>query len=80
MTIENTRLELGKIELRFGKMISTIDRCKLSEMAEDVLIIADSARALKQDGLISPVDHLKIVDRLRENINVANRNCTCKKR
>jgi hypothetical protein len=71
---------LNRIDLRFGKMKAMVDKCDLSKMAEDILIIVDSARALKENELIPPTDHLKIIDRVRENIEIANRNCICKTR
>lgn len=76
----NVSFELGKIELRFGKMNVGIDRCNLSEIAKDSVIIVDSARSMKENGLISPTDYLKIIDRLNENIDTANTKCVCKKR
>lgn len=75
----NTQLELGKIELRFGKINIGIDRCELAEIAKDSVIIVDHGRALKENGLISPTDYLKIIDRINENIDIANRKCKCKK-
>jgi hypothetical protein len=69
---------LNRIDLRFGKMKAMVDKCDLSKMAEDVLIIVDSARALKENALVSPTEYLKIIDRVRENIEIANRNCVCK--
>lgn len=75
----NTQFELGKIELRFGKIKIGIDRCVLAEIAKDSVIIVDHGRALKENGLISPTDYLKIIDRVNENIDIANRKCICKK-
>lgn len=69
---------LNRIDLRFGKMKAMVDKCDLSKIAEDTLIIVDGARALKENALISPIEHLKIIDRVRENIEIANRNCICK--
>ena len=57
--------ELGKIELRFGKIAHGIDVCKLSGISKDSVIIIDRARALKENGLISPTNYLKIIDRVK---------------
>ena len=72
--------ELGKIELRFGKIAHEIDVCELSGIAKDSVIIIDHARALKENSLISPTKYLKIIDRINENIDIANNKCVCKKR
>ena len=72
--------ELGKIELRFGKIAHEIDICELSGIAKDSVIIVDHARALKENSLISPTNFLKIIDRVNENIDITNRKCICKKR
>ena len=73
-------LELGKIELRFGKIAIGIGRCELSEIAKDSVIITDHARALKENSLISPNKYLDIINRVNENIDITKRKCTCKKR
>ena len=72
--------ELGKIELRFGKIAHEIDGCELSGIAKDSVMIVDHARALKENGLIPPTTYLKIIDRVNENIDIAKNKCTCKKR
>ena len=51
---------LNGIDLRFGKMKAIVDKCDLSKIAEDTLIIVDSARALKENALISPTEYLKM--------------------
>ena len=76
----DVKFELGKIELRFGKISVEIDKCKLSEITKDSVIIVDHARALKENGLISPTDYLKIIDRVNENIDTANTKCVCKRK
>ncbi len=72
--------ELGKIESRFGKISMKLDVCKLSEIAKGSVMIVDHARALKENGLISPTDYLKIIDRINEYIDVADKKCICNKR
>ena len=76
----NIDLELGKIELRFGKIAHEIDTCELSGIAKDSVIIVDHARALKENGLIPPTKYLNIIDRVNDNIDIANNKCICKKR
>lgn len=72
--------ELGKIELRLGKIAHEIDGCELSGIAKDSIMIIDNARALKENTLISPTEYLKIIDRVNENIDIANSKCICNKR
>ena len=72
--------ELGKIELRLGKIAHEIDGCELSGIAKDSVMIIDHARALKENTLISPIEYLKIIDRVNENIDIANSKCICNKR
>lgn len=73
-------LELWKIEFKFGKISSEIDRCELSEIAKDSVMIVDHARALKENGLIPPTKYLRIIDRINEHIDTADNKCICKKR
>ncbi len=49
--------------------------CKLSEIAKGSVMIVGHARALKENGLISPTDYLKIIDRVNEYIDTANIKC-----
>ena len=76
----NINYELGKIELRFGKIAHEIDVCELSGITKDSVIIVDHARALKENSLISPTKYLKIIDRVNENIDITDKKCICKKR
>ena len=38
------------------------------------------ARGLKENGLISPTEYLKIIDRINEYIDDADKKCICKKK
>lgn len=74
------RAELGKIESGFGMISMKLDECKLSEIARRSVMIIDRARALKENGLISPTDYLKIIDRTNEYIYTADKKCICNER
>ena len=76
----DVHFELGKIESRFGKISMKLDECKLSEIAKGSVMITDHARALKENDLISLTDYLKIIDRVNEYIDVADKKCICNKR
>ena len=76
----DVKFELGKIESRFGKISMELDTCKLSEIAKGSVMIVDHARALKENGLISPTDYLKIIDKVNEYIDDANIKCICKRK
>lgn len=76
----NKQSELDKIASGFGKISMKLDECKLSEIAKTTVIIVDRARALKENGLISPTDYLKIIDIINGYIDDADKKCICKER
>jgi hypothetical protein len=80
MTNANIKSELDNIASGFGKISMKLDACKLSEIAKTSIVIVDHARALKDDGLISPTDYLKIIDRANEYIDDADKKCVCNER
>lgn len=72
--------ELGKIESRFGKISMELDLCKLSNIAKGSVMIVDHGRALKENGLITPTDYLKIINRVNEYIEETDKKCVCKRK
>ena len=76
----NVSLELDKISSGFGMISMKLDECKLSEIAKRTVIIVDHARALKENGLISPTDYLKIIDRVNGYIDDSDKKCICNNR
>lgn len=80
LTHDKVKSDLAKIESGFARISQKIDNCRLSEIPNDVVIIVDHARGLKDELLLSPAEHLKIIDRIDSYVKAANIRCDCKKR